>query len=131
MADRISVLIIESEPNLRGKPASALTEAGFVVGSAPDYHEALVALELLKPDIAIVDEALPSGDGKLACSELRTGFDIRVILLGGGSGDKARMRVVEVEADFYFEKPRDYRETVATVEDIVQCCRGMEMKEGH
>ena len=53
MTDGISVLIVESEPNLREELTSALTEAGFAVGSALDYHEALVALELLKPDIAL------------------------------------------------------------------------------
>jgi len=118
MTDR--VLIIEGEPNLRRGLDSALTEAGFTVARVRDYPEALPKLEEFKPGIAIVDEALPSGDGKFTCSQLRNAFDIPVILLGVGSGGEAWMRAVEAGADFYFEKPVNYREAVARVKSILR-----------
>ncbi len=118
--ESISVLIIEGEPNLRRQLASVLAEAGYTVVDMRDYPEALLKLDEFKPDIAIVDEALPGGDGKDACSRLRNAFGIPVILLGAGSGGEAWMRAVEAGADFYFERPIKYREAVARVKAILR-----------
>jgi len=64
MTDSISsILIIEGEPNLRAKLASALIKVGFIVADVPDYPEALVKLDKFSPDMAIVDEVLPGGYG--------------------------------------------------------------------
>lgn len=121
MTDSISrILIIQGELNLRRKLTSALTKVGFVVVDVPDYPEALLKLDEFKPDIAIVNEILPSGDGKDACSQLRNAFNIPVILMGEGSGGEAWMRAVEAGADFYFEKPFDHQELVARVKAILQ-----------
>jgi DNA-binding response OmpR family regulator len=120
VTDSISILIIEGEPNLRRECASALTEVSFTVADVRDYPEALLKLDKFKPDIAIVDEALPSGDGKDICHKLRNDFGIPVILLGVGSGGEAWMRAVEAGADFYFRKSFSYQELVARVKAILR-----------
>jgi len=116
----VSVLIIEDEPYLRGELASALTEAGFTVVSVRDYLEALQKLVAFEPDIAIVDEALPSGNGKVVCFQLRRDFGFPVILMGVASGGEAWMRAVKAGAEFYFEKPVHYKEAVARVKAILR-----------
>ncbi len=63
MTDSIRILIIEGEPNLRRELASSLTKVGFTVADMRDYPETLLKLDEFNPDIAIVDEALSSGDG--------------------------------------------------------------------
>lgn len=118
MTDKI--LIIEGAPNLRGALTSALTEAGYTVAGVPDYPEALVKLDKLNPDIAIVDEVLPSGDGKDACSQLHNTFRIPVILLGKDSSGEACVRALEAGADFYFTKPASHEEVVARVKAILR-----------
>ena len=118
MTDR--VLIIEGEPNLRGNLASALTEVGFTVADVRDYPEALLKLDEFNPDIAIVDEALPSGDGKEVCYKLRNAFSIPVLLLGKDSSGEAWKAAVEAGADFYFGKSFSYRELVARVKAILR-----------
>jgi len=100
--DSVSILIIGGEPNLRGNLASALTEVGFTVGDMRDYPEALQKLDESKPDITIVDEALPSGDGKEVCHKLRNAFGIPALLLGKDSSGEAWKAAVEAGADFYF-----------------------------
>lgn len=116
MTDR--VLIIEGDPRLRRELASALTEGGFVVADVPDILEANEIREL-NPDIAIVDEVLPSGDGKGVCSLLYTVF-IPVILMGKESSGEAWMAAVEAGADFYFTKPASDQELVARVKAILR-----------
>ena len=80
MPDRI--LIIEGELSLSKELTSALTEASFSVAHVPNYPEALLKLDEFKPDMVIVDEVLPGGDGVEACSQLNSILGIPVILLG-------------------------------------------------
>jgi len=113
------VLIIEGEPILRRELASNLTEAGFTVADVPDVLKADEIREL-NPDIAIVDELLPSGHGKDACSQLHNVFGIPVILLGKDSSGEAWVRAVDAGADFYFTKPSHHQELVARVKAILR-----------
>ena len=85
-----------------------------------NYPEALVVLSMLKPDIVIVDEILPSRDGKDVCYELTKNFGIPAILLGVGSDDESWLRAFEAGADSYLKKPVYYREAVARVKAILR-----------
>jgi len=120
VTDSISILIIEGEPNLRGNLASALTEVGFIVADVRDYPEALLKLNEFNPDIAIVDEALPSGDGEDTCYKLRNAFGIPVILLGKNSSGEAWKAAVEAGADFYFTNSFNRRVLAARVKAILR-----------
>ena len=115
-----SILIIESEPNLRGELASALTEVGFTVVDVRDYPEALLKLDEFKPNMVIVDEALPGGDGMEVCYQLHSTFGIPIVLLGEDSSDEMWERVMEAEADLYLIKPFSYRELAARVKAILR-----------
>ena len=120
MADSISILIIEGEPNLRRELASALTEVGFTVVDVRDYPEALLKLDELKPNMVIVDEVLPGGDGMEVCYQLHSTFGIPIVLLGEDSSDEMWERVMEAEADLYLIKPFSYRELAARVKAILR-----------
>jgi len=117
MADRI--LIIEGKPKLREVLTSLLTEAGFRVADVCDYPEALLKFDEFKPNIAIVDEELPGGDGKDVCSQLHA-VSIPVILLGKDGSGEAREAVVEAGADFYFSGLTYHREFVARVKAVLR-----------
>ena len=114
------LLIIGGQPYLREKLTSLLNEAGFTVAHVPDYPEALAKLDELNPDIAIVDEVLPGGDGKDACSGLRNALGIPVLLLGNDSGAEAWERAVEAGADFYFTGLVRQNELAARVKAILR-----------
>jgi len=115
-----SILIIESEPTLRRHLTSALSQAGFTVADVSDYSEACLKLVEFNPDMAIIDEVLPCGDGWDACYQLRNTFGIPVILLGQDSSDQAWMRAVEAGADLYLRKPFSYLQLVARVKAILR-----------
>jgi len=120
VTDSISILIIEGEPNLRRELASALTEVGFTVVDVRDYPEALLKLDELKPNMVIVDEVLPGGDGMEVFYQLHSTFGIPIVLLGEDSSDEMWERVMEAEADLYLIKPFSYRELVARVKAILR-----------
>lgn len=116
MIDRI--LVIKGKPDLRRELTSALSEAGFAVADARDYPEALASIDKFKPDLAIVDEVLPGGDGIDACRELHNAFSIPVIVLGKDS--EAWPRAVEAGADYYFTYKPSHLELVARVKAILR-----------
>ena len=118
--DTDRILIIEGELSLSKELTSALTEASFIVAGVADYPEALLKLDEFNPDMLIVDEVLPGGDGLEACSLLHNTFGIPVILLGEDSSGEAWMRAVEAGADFYLRKPFSYLELVARARAILR-----------
>ena len=118
MASR--VLVIEDETALSKGITSALVKAGFSVACTSNYPEALLKLDKFKPDMIIVDEALPGRDGTEVCSQLHSILGIPVILMGRDSTGRAWTRAVEAGADFYFRKPFSYLELVARVGAILR-----------
>ena len=89
---------------------------GFVVPSLY-YLFLLFLLFFLSflPDMVIVDEILPSGDGMQVCSQLHSTFGIPVVLLGEDSSDEVWGTLMEASADLYLIKPFRYRELAARV----------------
>jgi len=116
------ILIIEGEPSLRKELRSALDEADFSVAAVPDFPEALRKLTDFKPDLIIMDEVLPGGDGWTACCRLRNNLGVPVILVGENPGAEVWWRVMEVDADLYLVKPLRYWELVARLKAILRRC---------
>jgi len=115
-----SILIIAGEPISRRQITSALTEAGFGVVDVPNYPEAILKLDEFKPDMVIMDAVLPGRDGVEVCYQLRSTFDIPVVLLGEDSSDEAWGRMMKSDADLYLVKPFSCLELVARVKAILR-----------
>jgi len=118
-----SILIIAGEPISRRQITSALTEAGFGVVDVPDYPEAILKLDEFKPDMVIMDAVLPGRDGMEVCYQLRSTFDIPVVLLGEDSSDEVWGRVMKSDADLYLVKPFSCLELVARVKAVLRRIR--------
>lgn len=66
-----SVLIVDDHPAFREAARALLEAEGFVVvGEAADGLEALVAVDVLRPDIVLLDIQLPGRDGIDVAAEL-------------------------------------------------------------
>ena len=116
----VNILLIESEPTLRGEITSVLTEAFLEVAVTTSYFEALLRLDDFKPDLVVLDEELPLIDGWEACYQLNRTFGIPVILLGDDSSGDVWIRAVQAGADFYLKMPCSGLELVARVKTILR-----------
>jgi DNA-binding NarL/FixJ family response regulator len=76
-----TVLIVDDHPSFRSTARALLSAEGFeVVGEAEDGASAIAAVELLHPDLVLLDVQLPDIDGFAVAARLR-----------GLNGDAARI----------------------------------------
>ena len=118
----MKVLIVDDEPDVRSLVRSALEYARVPMGSveAGDADEALAAVVSEKPDIMILDLALPARDGFSVLEELRRTSDLPVIVLTARGLEHDKVRGLELGADDYLTKPFSPRELLARIETVLR-----------
>lgn len=109
-----SVLIVEDDLPLRQLYRRALSLAGFDVREVGDGFDALQALDIQRPNVVVLDLALPRLDGYAVLDELRARSHMRGVraLVVTGSTDA---RVYDLDADCVMRKPVTADELVAAV----------------
>lgn len=86
-----TVLIVDDHPSFRASARVLLESEGFdVVGEADDGHSALEAVQRLRPEIVLLDVALPDMDG----------FDVAARLTGVLDGPAVVLVSSRDPADF-------------------------------
>jgi DNA-binding NarL/FixJ family response regulator len=103
LAESLSVLLT-SQPDLE------------VVGTARTLAEAGRLVESSRPDVVLLDVALPDGDGIAAIpSLLRRHASARIVVLTGTTSDRALVSAVEAGAAGFLSKSGGVRRVVDTV----------------
>ena len=103
-----AVLIVEDDALLRGVLADGLSSEGFDVRSAANGRDALSLLGYWRPDVIILDLAMPYMDGRLFRAEQRRRADlaaIPVIVVSANVNREAE--IAELEAAASLPKPCD------------------------
>ena len=102
----VRVLVVDDTPALRVLMRAVLEGTGFeVVGEAGDGLAAITAAMELKPDLVLLDLAMPVMDGLEALPRLRDGLpDAKVVIVSGFERRAMEAQVVEAGADAYVQK---------------------------
>ena len=98
MPSPISVLVVDDHPLLRAGLAEAISAQSDmrVVGEACNGREAVAAYTELRPDVTIMDIAMPEMDGVTALQEIRREHNnARVVMLTTYKGDAQILRAVQ------------------------------------
>jgi len=112
MSPAIRVLVVDDHPVVRtGVRGMLATQADFdVVGEASDGEDALGKVELLQPDVVLMDLRMPGVDGVEATSRIRAQHPgVQVLVLTTYDTDDDIVRAVEAGAVGYLLKdsPRE------------------------
>src|ERR1044072_1793500 len=112
-----TVLIADDDPSVRRLLRIAFEMDGFRTITASDGHEAVAAVRLHQPSVAILDAAMPGCTGTTVCRTLRSelGWDPTVIMLTGRTDVADRLAALECGVDYHLEKPIKVVELVERV----------------
>ncbi|MBU6474375.1 MAG: response regulator [Alphaproteobacteria bacterium] len=120
---KISVLAIEDEPEIRKFLAAALVSNGFSPAFALTGREGLAHLKARVPEILILDLGLPDMDGLEIIKSLRGWSDIPVIILSARGQEQDKIAALELGADDYLTKPFSTGELLARLKAALRRAR--------
>ena len=115
------ILVVEDDASLARVLCDNLLYEGFDVAHAGDGHRALSERKVFKPDLVLLDVALPGVDGfevcrRLAEEETRTA----VIMLTARSERQDKVQGLELGADDYITKPFALDELLARIHAVLR-----------
>ena len=113
------VLVVDDEPEVRRLLEDFLSDRGYEVVLASDGSEALVSLRAHKPDLVLLDIAMPGMDGVEVLKQIAmTDPGVRVIMVTANTDISLTSRLLALGAVDYIPKPfdLDYLEQAVSIQ---------------
>jgi two-component system response regulator RegX3 len=114
------ILIVEDEVSIAEPFARLLEREGFEARVAGTAAAALRMARDERPDLVLLDLALPDGDGRDVCRTLRAESHVPVIMLTARGTETDRVVGLELGADDYVVKPFSAAEVVARIRAVLR-----------
>jgi two-component system KDP operon response regulator KdpE len=115
------ILTIDDDPGFLNLVDKVLSQQGFKIFKASGGQEGLKLLYLERPDMVLLDVAMPGMDGWQTCQRIRDITDIPIIMLTGKQkAEEDIVRGLDYGADEYLFKPVGNRELVARVKAVLR-----------
>ncbi len=115
-----TVLVVEDEESFIEARTIGLRREGFAVAIARDGVDALIAFDLHKPDLVLLDVMLPKMSGIDVCRQIRTKSKVPIIMVTAKGAEIDTVVGLEVGADDYVTKPYRLRELVARMRAVLR-----------
>jgi two-component system alkaline phosphatase synthesis response regulator PhoP len=115
-----TILIVDDEPRIAQIARDYLERAGFSVITAADGAEALEKSRSARPDLIVLDLALPQMDGLDVARAVRRESNVPIIMLTARVEESDKLIGLELGADDYMTKPFSPRELVARVRAVMR-----------
>lgn len=113
-------MIVEDEPDIASVLVAYFERDGFRTITARDGEMALTHLDMLKPDIVILDVKLPKKDGIETLGEINRRGNTPVIMATAMGEDLDKLLALKMGADDYVVKPFNPMEIVARARAILR-----------
>jgi len=122
---RTRILIVEDEASIAEPFARLLEREGFEATVADSAAAALESVRGRRPDLVLLDLALPDGDGRDVCRTLRAESQVPVIMLTARGTETDRVVGLELGADDYVVKPFSAVEVIARIRAVLRRASGV------
>ena len=110
-----TILVVEDEPEIRRFLRSSLGAEGFRVIESPSAQRGEIDAGTHRPDLAIVDLALPDYDGRELIQRIRTWSSMPIVVLSARHQEQTKIEALDAGADDYITKPFAVGELLARV----------------
>ena len=114
------VLIVEDDKAMQEVLKILFESSGFRVVVCATVRLGEIDARQHRPDIVVVDLALPDGDGKSVIQSIRAWSPVPIIVLSARTGESERIAALECGADDYVLKPFSAPELMARVRAVLR-----------
>lgn len=114
------IYILEDDADIANVIARTLRDEGFSIEAFQRKGSFLNQFQRKRPDLCLIDLALPDGDGLSVITEFLRTHRVPAIVVTGKSGLADKIIGLEVGADDYVVKPFEPRELVARVRAVLR-----------
>ena len=115
VANAPTALLVEDEPQIRRFVRAALEAEGWQVHESATLQRGLIDAGTRRPDLVVLDQGLPDGDGIDFIADLRKWSAVPVIVLSARVNEDEKIRALDAGADDYLTKPFGVGELLARV----------------
>ncbi len=112
--------MIDDDVDLNALLTEYLARFGHRLLTATTAEVGMRDLRREQPDLVILDIMLPDKDGLTLCREIRTEFDVPIVMLTARGEVADRVLGLELGADDYLAKPFEPRELVARIQSVIR-----------
>lgn len=117
---KLQILIADDDPHIRKLLAYHLKKEGYAVLEAENGQQASMLLEQHPVQLAIIDVMMPLKDGWELCQEIRTYYDMPIILLTAKGEQKDKAKGFLSGTDDYMVKPFDPAELIFRIKALLR-----------
>jgi len=110
-----SILAIDDEPQLLAALATILEGRGYRLRTARNGAMGLDAVAVERPDVVLLDLAMPGVDGLEVCRRLRAVSRVPILVLSALSDEARKVKALDAGADDYVTKPFGVEELLARI----------------
>jgi two-component system, OmpR family, KDP operon response regulator KdpE len=115
-----SVLAVDDEPHVLEALSTILESRGYHVRTAPNGPMALDEIASERPDVVLLDLAMPGIDGIEVCRRVRAYSKVPILVLSALSEEARKVKALDAGADDYVTKPFGVQELLARVRAAIR-----------
>jgi DNA-binding response OmpR family regulator len=120
MNDRLRILVVDDDDDIRILLRELLQRAGYDVDEVEDGRAALRQLYATPPALVILDVTMPGMDGYQTLERIRDLSDVPVLMLTARTQELEKVRGLSAGADDYVAKPFGRQELLARVQALLR-----------
>jgi DNA-binding response OmpR family regulator len=120
MARALRILVVDDDPAMVGAITALVGTEGHQVITAYDGLTAVRRFREERPDIVLLDLAMPGPDGFTVAGRIRAEGDAPIVVVSGESSEEAKVRALGIGADDYLVKPFGRAELLARIAAVMR-----------
>jgi adenylate cyclase len=125
-SEQAHILVVDDDPSIRRMFQLLLNDTGYRVSTVTSGEEALAFLELVTPDLVLMDLMLPGISGQQVTERIKADTSkpfIPVILVTARNDPKSKVTALDAGADDFLVKPVEFAELLARVRAMLRLQR--------
>jgi DNA-binding response OmpR family regulator len=116
----LRILVVDDDPAMVGAITALVGTEGHQVITAYDGLTAVKRFREERPDIVLLDLAMPGPDGFTVAGRIRAEGDAPIVVVSGESSEEAKVRALGIGADDYLVKPFGRAELLARIGAVIR-----------